>query len=178
MTKYAKSAGGVLMPAAALAVGGLFHFEHFREGLKIDEWEVPNLVTNQGLNSILDVYFRGGTQLGTWYLGLFEGNYTPVAGVTAATIASASTESTAYAAATRPEYVGAAPASQSITNSANRASFVFNATKTIYGGFLISDNTKGGTAGTLLSASRFGTSKSVVSDDELLVTYTFSASSV
>jgi hypothetical protein len=55
---------------------------------------------------------------------------------------------------------------------------VFNATKTIYGAFLISNNTKGGTSGTLFSAARFSSSKSVESTDELLLTYTFTASSV
>jgi hypothetical protein len=65
-----------------------------------------------------------------------------------------------------------------MTNSASRASFVFNATKTIYGAFLISNSTKGGTTGTLFSAARFATAKSVESGDELLLTYTFTATSV
>lgn len=175
---YTHSAGGVLMPEAGLKVGGKFTVEHYRKGKLIDVSEDHNLVVNEGLNSILGIMFHGDTQISTWYLGLFEGNYTPVATVTAATITSASTECTAYTSATRPEYVEAAAASQSITNSASRASFVFNATKTIYGAFLVSNSTKSGTTGTLFSAARFATSKSVVTDDELLLTYTFTASSV
>jgi hypothetical protein len=144
----------------------------------IDEFEVENLVVNEGLNDLLNVYFNSGTQKPSWYMGLFEGNYTPVATDTAAGIASAATESSAYASATRPAWTPASPASQSITNAASRASFVFNATKTIYGAFLISNNTKGGTAGVLFSASRFASAKNVASADELLLTYAFSASSV
>lgn len=175
MTEYVQNEAGILVP---MAVGGVFEIEHIREGEVIDKWRQPNLVVNEGLNKLLDVMFHADTQIATWYLGLFEGNYTPVAGLTAATVASASTECTAYDNATRPEFNEAIASGQSITNSANRASFVFNATKTIYGAFLISDNTKGGSSGSLFAAARFASAKAVVSSDELLLTYTFSASSV
>lgn len=168
---------GLRMPKIGLIAAGRYHGQIIRQGRVIDEWEDDNLVVNEGLNSLLSVYFNGGAQITTWYCGVFEGNYTPVATVTAATIASAATESTAYDSATRPEWVEAAPSSQSITNSASRASFVFNATKTIYGAFLVSTSTKSGTSGTLFSAARFSTAKSVVDDDELLLTYTFTAAS-
>lgn len=178
MSEYVESAGGVLLPSNKLRVGGVFQGQIVRQGEVIDEWEDRNLVVNEGLNALLDIMFHGSTQVGTWYLGLFEGNYTPVATVTAATITSASTECTAYDESTRVAYDEAAAASQSITNSASRATFTFNATKTIYGAFLVSSSTKSGTTGTLFSAARFSTSKSVVDDDQLLLTYTFTASSV
>lgn len=175
---HVMSAGGILLPDNKLRVGGVFHCEHVRGGEVIDSWEQPNLVCNEGLNSLLDVYFHGTTQITTWYLGLFEGNYTPVATVTAATITSASTECTAYDEATRVAFDEAAASSQSITNSASKATFTFNATKTIYGAFLASASAKSATTGTLFSAARFSSSKAVVDDDQLLLTYTFTASSV
>lgn len=177
MDQVTVTAGGLILPPTGLRVGGQFDGQIIRNGKIIDEFSDKNLVVNEGLNSLLDIMFHASTQITTWYLGVFEGNYTPVATVTAATIASAATESTAYTSATRPEYVEAAAASQSITNSASRASFTFNATKTIYGAFLVSNSTKSGTTGTLFSAARFATSKAVESGDELLLTYTFSASS-
>lgn len=161
-----------------LTVGGRFDFELVRNGEVIDRWSEPNLVVNEGLDHVLDVHFHGATQVATWYVGIFEGNYTPVAGVTAATITSASTECTAYDEATRVEYNEAAPSGQAITNSANKATFTFNATKTIYGAFLVSASAKSSTSGKLFSAARFSSSKSVVDDDQLLVTYTLTASSV
>lgn len=175
---YQETDGGILMPEHKLLVGGMFHGQIVRDGQVIDEWEDRNLVTNEGLNSLLDIYFHGSTQITTWYLGVFEGNYTPVAGVTAATITSASTECTAYDETTRQEFVEAAAASQSITNSASKATFTFNATKTIYGAFMVSNSTKSGTTGTLFSAARFSAAKSVVDNDQLLLTYTFTASSI
>jgi hypothetical protein len=61
------------------------------------------------------------------------------------------------------------------TNSASPAVFNINATATVGGAFLTSDNAKSGTTGTLFSASDFTTGdRSVVSGDTLNVTYTFS----
>lgn len=177
MADYERSTGGVLMPKNDIRVGGVFHGQHIRAGEVIDEWEDHNLVTNEGLNALLDIMFHGSTQITTWYIGVFEGNYTPVATVTAATITSASTESTAYDESTRVEYNEAAASSQSTTNSANKATFTFNATKTIYGAFLVSASAKSATSGTLFSAAKFSSSKSVVSSDQLLLTYTFTAAS-
>lgn len=175
---FEKTGSGLLMPTTELVVGGVFTVEHVRDGKVIDMFDVPNLVTNEGLNHILDAVFAGATQVGTWYVGLFEGNYTPVATVTAATITAASTECTAYDEVTRVAYNEAAASGQSITNSANKATFTMNATKTVYGAFLVSASAKSATSGTLMSAARFGSSKAVVDDDQLLVTYTFNASSV
>ena len=175
---YVQTDGGVLMPQGDLHVGGIWHGQIVRDGKVIDEWEDKNLVVNEGLNAVLNIMFHGDTQITTWYIAPFEGNYTPVATVTAATITAASTECTAYDEATRQSYDEAAASSQSITNSASRATFTFNATKTIYGAFLVSASAKSATTGTLMSAARFSSSKSVVDNDQLLLTYTFTASSV
>jgi len=179
-TNYHESAGGVLMPEqqGIIGVRGVWGGQHFRDGKLIDEWEDKNLVVNEGLNAILDIMFHATAQITTWYIGLFEGNYTPVATVTAATITSAATECTAYDESTRQAYVEAAASSQSITNAASRATFTINATKTVYGAFLVSASAKSATTGTLISAARFSSAKAVEDDDQLLITYTFGASSV
>lgn len=134
-----------------------------------------NIVVNEGLNHTLSVLVAGGTQVNPWSIGLFEGNYTPVATDTAANITANSTECVAYDEATRQTYVEAAPSGQSVTNSANKATFTMNAPKTVYGAFLVSLSTKSGTTGTLLAASRFSASRNVVDNDQLLVTYTLAA---
>lgn len=175
---YVQTEGGVLLPQHDILVGGYFEGQIVRNGEVIDEWRDHNLVVDEGLNHLLNVALNAATQIGTWYLGIFEGNYTPVASVTAATITANSTECIAYTEATRPTYVEAASTAKSITNSASKGTFTFNATKTIYGAFLVSNSTKSGTTGTLFSAARFATAKSVVSTDQLLLTYTFNASSV
>jgi hypothetical protein len=60
------------------------------------------------------------------------------------------------------------------------AVFSINATTTIAGAFLTSDNTKGGTTGVLFSVANFQApgDRAVVSGDTLNVTYTFSLDAV
>jgi hypothetical protein len=63
-----------------------------------------------------------------------------------------------------------------ISNSASVAVFSINGTTTVGGAFLTTDNTKGGTSGTLFSASDFQSpgDRSVVSGDVINLTYQFS----
>jgi hypothetical protein len=173
---FKRSAGGLLVPAA-LAVGGIFHVDHMRDGELIDREEVGNLVVNQGLDHILNTVLNAGAQVPAWYLGIFEGNYTPTSGLTAATVTQTATESTAYNEGARQAYTGAASAGQSVTNSASKATFTINATKNIYGAFLVSAQAVSATTGVLLAAAKFAAAKAVVSGDQLLLTYTFNAAS-
>lgn len=175
--QYEDNGAGLLVPSEILCAGR-YSGQIIRAGEVIDEFEFKNLVTNEGLNHALSAELAGGGQVSTWYLGLFQGNYTPVATDTAATIAANSTESSLYTAGARQTWVQAGVSSQSITNSASRASFTFSSGTTIYGAFLASTSTINGTSGTLFSAARFTTAKTVTAGDQLLLTYTFTASSV
>jgi hypothetical protein len=158
-------------------LGGKFFGAHVRKGRVIDEFEFKNLVVNQGLMDNLNAYLNGGAQTTVWYMGIFQGNYTPVPTDTAASIAGNSTECSSYTNVTRPQWVQAAPSAQSITNAANRATFTFNngSPLSIYGAFLISSNVIGGTAGVLFAAAQIGTPKPVTSGDQLLFTYQINA---
>lgn len=167
------SESGIYLPLSKVFVGGVFEHEVIRQGRSLGVQRDPNIVVNEGLNHILDVIFHAGTQINPWYLGIFEGDYTPVSTNTAADIASTSTECTAYSEATRPEYVEAAPSGQSITNSANKAVFTANAAKNIYGAFLVSASAKSATTGVLMSASRFSAFRPVGVSDQILLTYTY-----
>lgn len=179
--QYEEAENGLYLPAQKVMVGGAFAHAVRHKGVLSDFEVDPNLVVNQGLDHILDVVYNGATQKANWYLGIFSGNYTPLATDTAQNISTNSTESSAYTEATRPAWTIAAPASQNVTNSASKATFTINGTVTIYGAFLLTDNTKGAdaAAGNILSsASRFAASRSLVATDELLVTYSITASDV
>jgi len=176
MENYVDNGKGILVPDQVLG-NGRYYGELIREGRVIDEFEIDNIVVNQGLNYMLGVSLHGDTQYSSWYMGLFEGNYTPVAADTAASIASNSTETTAITSSTRPAWTPSAASAQSISNSSNRAVFTFNATKNLYGAFIISDSVIGGTSGVLFSAARFANVRPVQNGDQLLMTYTFNAAS-
>ena len=86
------------------------------------------------------------------------------------------TESTAYDEGTRPAYVEAAASSGSMTNSSNKAVFTIDASKTMYGAALFSIDTKGdhtqGANNVLYCYAKFGTSRSVIDNDVINLTYT------
>jgi hypothetical protein len=158
---------------------GHFVAECYRDGKLIWTEETDNIVTNEGLNSILGVYFHADTQISAWYCVLSETNTAPAAAMTYAV--PSFTETTAYDEATRPAYTEAAASGQSITNSANKAVFTISGTKTMYGAALVGGgtdaNTKGDTAGggTLACYALFSSSRAVVDNDVINLTYTISA---
>lgn len=161
-------------------IGGFWSIEcRGQDGALKWEEHKKNLITNQGLNHILDVVLHGSTQISTWYVAPFSTDTTPLATHTYAS--PGFTESTAYSEANRQEYNEAAASGQSITNSANKARITSIATQTIYGCGLVGGgsaaSTKGDTAGggTLLCAVKFSTSRALLSGDTLDITYTLSA---
>ena len=146
------------------------------DGNLIREWELDNLVVNQGLNDLLNVYLNAGSQKTQWYVGLFQGNYAPSLTDTASNWAANAPEASNYTSATRPVWTPAAASAQSITNSASPASFTFNANITLYGIALVSNNVIGGTGGTLFSEAAFAAPQPVTNGSQLLVTYTVGVS--
>lgn len=160
---------------AALRIAGRFRMECVGADGKV-KWveEFDNLVVNVGLDDALDKYFKGAAYTATHYIGL-KGTGAAAAGDTMASHAGWVTI-TPYSEATDPAFTPGAVAGQSVDNSASKASFSINATDTIFGAFLKTDNTKGGAIGTLYSAGDFAASRAVVSGDTLNVTYTATAS--
>lgn len=165
--------------------GGVYKMECFDKDGNL-KWvaESNNLVVNVGLQDMNQKYFAGSTYSATWYLGLYGAgaSNTPAASDTASSHAGW-TEIVPYSNATRPtcSFGTATTADPSvISNSSSVAAFTINATATVGGAFLISNNTKSGTTGTLFSASDFSSpgDRSVVSGDTLNVTYTFSLDAV
>lgn len=164
-------------PAIMMRVGGRFKIKHIRDGEVIDEFESKNIVVNEGLNYILNTSLNSAAAQTAWYVGLFTGNYVPLATDTAATISTSATETAGYTSATRPVWTPQSGGStaQELDNSASKATFTINASLTIYGAFLVSSNAINGTTGVLFAASQFSAPRSVVLNDQLLVTYAVSA---
>lgn len=160
-----------------LKPAGVFTLQHFRDGIKIgDDVVSDNEVVTQGLDMIADVCFNGETAPSTlWYLALY-GNNVPVASTwTAANVAANSGElNTEISEANRPTWTkntSVPNTGASSSNSENPAAFTMAQDDTIYGAFIVSTNSKAGTAGTLLAATKFTTSRAVLSSDEIRLTY-------
>ena len=171
---------------------GKFVVEHFRNGRKIDHYEFPNGITNEGKNKLLDVMFHGVSAITTWWLGMISNSgYTALAAADVyAQIAGTNgwSEFTDYtdagngsSASTRPEWTEGAASGQAVTNS-SPVIFDITGSGTVKGLFLVggianahnkSDHTSGGT---LWATAMFGTGDVPVNaNDQLKVTYTVSA---
>lgn len=139
--------------------------------------EVKNLVVNVGLDDVLDKFYKGSSYTAAHYVGLADGTPTVAAADTMSSHAGWA-EVTGYSESVRQTLTLGSVSSQSVDNSASKASFSINATVTVGGGFLTTDNTKSGTTGTLIGAAAFsGGDKSLTSGDTLNVTVTLTASS-
>lgn len=157
-------------------VGGVFDvfIRNKLTGEIRDREQVHNLVTTTGLNHILNDLFTQASHISNWYVGEL-GNYTPVAGTTMTNISA--NEVTAYDEATRQAYTpNGASTAGSISNSSAPATFTCSTNSTsVYGLFICSSSTKGGSTGTLLAAALFASAKSLDDGEELVATYTFGA---
>lgn len=184
---------GLLLLRDALQIGGTYLHSitsHFRQedpdcALAYDH----NLITDEGIAYALNVilfqtgtYSGGQAQLANWYLGLFNGSTAPTNTTTGANVASTLTEinnsTQGYTQATRPAYVGTAAVSGTASNTASLAAFTI-ATSTslvVNGGFMISDNTRGGTLGKCLSAAQFGASRTLYNAEIFNLGYALSLS--
>lgn len=160
-------------------IGGVFHVEHWRDEKCIWEEDVHNIVTTEGMVHILDSVLDAASQITTWYVGLIEDTGDPVVGDTMTELGAREVgklgTNDKYDETVRETYAAdAATGTTSVsTTNSTTADFTFNTTDTVYGAFVSSNSTKGGTTGTLLAAKLFTSSRAVVSSDILKITYTF-----
>lgn len=173
--QYERDGAGLYLPKMGVRFHG--HFEVQKPG---DPWEIAdNLVVDEGLLNLLDVYFNGGSQHANFYTGCYSGNVTPAANLTAATVTATTTEIQAqYDEATRVLWSPDAAASNEIGNQTAPAVFTFNTAVTVRGLFLVTESAKGSTSGTLVAAAKLaGAGKSMADEEELRTKYLFQASS-
>lgn len=184
---------GMVLSAGQLSAPALIAAENVRNKIRLNHhwrfeafssegdflWddEFDNLVVNEGLNDYLDKYYKGSTYTAAHYVGLADGTPSFAAGDTMSTHAGW-TEVTAYSEGARQTFTPGTVASQSVDNSGSVAAFSINGSTTVGGGFLSTDNTKGGTAGILVGGNAFsGGDRTLNNGDTLNVTVTASLTS-
>jgi hypothetical protein len=128
-----------------------------------DDFFLENGVTTPGCNYLLDVGFRAQSQLASWYAGLINASgFTSVSANDTAASHAGWTEFTGYSDSTRRQWSPGA-ASAGVLINATAMSFTINASGSVQGIFVISDNTKGGTSGTLWSTATEASPRTVTS---------------
>lgn len=157
---------------------------------------IKNLVTNEGLDYILNVAFKGTPASGitSWYVGLIDTTSTPAVTDTSANLPNGNgwNEYVLYTADSptgpeeRPALTLSSPAasggSGSIDNSANKAVFVIDSpADDVKGVFVVDSNLRGSNsaATVLYGVGQFsgGTKTGLAKDDTLNVTVTLQADS-
>lgn len=165
--------GDLFFPrAAAIAQGGYIHDVN-----GLDERFDKNLLPDEGLIYLLSVGLNNGSKLATWYLSLYAANYTPLAGLTAASYPATASEITSntegYTESTRPVWTPTAPTTPLIDNLSNKAAFTIATASslTVNGAALLSEATKGAVTGKLISATKFGASRTLYNTDVFNLAY-------
>lgn len=155
-------------------MNGVYKYEIIRKGKVIARGRLKNQITLEGRNHMLNTEFRGGTQQTSWFFGLVD-NSGWTGNPETDTMASHPgwVEFAGYSEATRRQWSPGVPVAGSLANS-TPAVFTITGSGAIYGFFISSNSTKGGTSGTLWSSVQFASGvQSVNAGDEIRVTYTY-----
>ena len=162
-----------------------YEFECFdSEGnLKWTE-SVKNLVTNEGLDDVLDKYLKGSGYTAAWYVGLVDNaSFTAIAATNTSTDIHVSTATNGwiefddYSEGVRQTLTLGTVSSQSVDNSASKAAFSIDATGVVNGAFVVDTNVWGTGAGVLYGAASFSATRNVENGDTLNVTVTLTQAS-
>ena len=177
-----------------LLATGRVKIDHYRGAERINSYEFPNGIVNEGKNYLLNAGFHGSTAWSTWYCGLIDltGYSALAADDTYDDINQAGNgwdEFTSYtdannsdSAVTRPVWSNDAASGQSITNSTT-AIFDITANGTVKGVFIaggtggaVNKSDHAATNNILWATALFGSGDvAVLNGDQLKVTYTVSA---
>jgi len=131
-----------------------------------------NNITTEGIHDLLDVYFDNGSVAAAWYIGLIDSSGFSQLSIadTMASHAGWIEITSEYDEATRPLWGPDAAASQTKANS-TKAIVTFNAPKVVTGLFIATENTKGGTTGTLWATGLGDVEQSVIPGQALKLKY-------
>lgn len=159
------------MTDSILGTGFEYLVEVVKDGRVVDSRIEHNIMPQQSVDHVASLIRGGGASpISNWYVGVFESNFVPDETTTAGDLQNEAGESTAYDENTRPVWENTYDGSSLIANAGNRAEFTMNAAKSIYGAFVVSSQTKGGTGGTLLSIARFSSPREVEPGSVLRIT--------
>ena len=155
---YEQTDGGVLVKKGLMARG---RYHVFIDGEHVETKD--NLIPKEGLLYLLKTGILGGAAQTNFYVAVFSGNVNPNTNWTGANFKTNATEidnpSEGYSNATRPQWVPdtSTPANPVVGNLNSKATFdiACSSSLNISGAALLTDNTKGGTGGLLISAVRF-----------------------
>ncbi|ENX02615.1 hypothetical protein F900_01061 [Acinetobacter modestus] len=170
------TANGIYLPRQGILVSGEY-FDRINGG----EWQhTCNLVVNEGLAHLLNVAMGSKAKAAGYYLALFSGATAPAANWTAANFAAVSSEivslTEGYTNATRPQWTPTDTTTNQIDNFAATATVTIATSSqlNVTGAALLTNNVRGGTSGTLISASKYSAARTFQDGDVYDIGYRLS----
>lgn len=159
-----------------IQAGGRFKVTHIRNGEVLSVDENHNIVVNEGLNLLLSRALGSAAQ-GPLYIGLFSGNYTPVATDTGATFPVSATEYVGYSETSR-QLFNVVISGTGANNTASKSTFTIATGATTYGCFIHSNSAKNSVIGSMFSANLFNSPKVLAAGDQITIEYIFGMASL
>ena len=170
---YDVTENGLYFPRQGIQVKGKY-FDRINDG----EWScTPNIVVTEGLAHILNVALGNTAKPAGYYLALFSGAAAPAANWTAENFPSVASEiislTEGYTNAKRPVWTPSEASSGSISNMAATASLTIAtaATLNVTGAALLTNSTRGGKSGVLVSATKYASSRTFQNGDVYQIGY-------
>ncbi|WP_291345676.1 MULTISPECIES: hypothetical protein [unclassified Acinetobacter] len=167
---------GIYFPKQGILAQGEY-FDRINGG----EWQTThNLVVNEGIVHLLNVAMGTTAKPAGYYLALFSGATAPAANWTAANFASVAAEivsmTEGYTSATRPQWTPQNTTTNSIDNfnTVAKVTIATSSQLTVTGAAMLTNSTKGGTTGTLISASKYTAVRVFQDGDEYEIGYRLS----
>jgi len=145
------------------------------------EWaRTENLIPTEGLAHILNVALGTTPKPASYHLALFSAAAQPAANWTAASFASTASEivsmTEGYSSATRPTWTPTNTSTGSIDNMTSVAKVTMKTASslTVQGAAMLTSSAKGGTAGVLISASKYASPRVFQDGDTYEIGYRIS----
>lgn len=152
---------GIYFPRQSILAAGEY-FDRINGG----EWmRTPNLLPTEGLAHLLNVALGSTAKPAGYFLALFSGAAAPAANWTAASFAAAASEivslTEGYTSATRPAWTPANTATGAIDNLGAVASVTIATASqlNVTGAAMLTTNSRGGTTGALVSATKYAAAR-------------------
>ena len=170
-----------MLPNDKLKTEGIWTGKIYRaDGTLRDEFEVKNLVPDEGINDLLDVLYNGKAQ-NSFFCGLKADAGIPASNWSYGDIDSLFTEFVGYDETLRQTWTTGAASGKTVSNSSTMNFTVTANSSVVTGAMLVTNATKSDStvaAGNVLtSILNFGSAKNLDAAEVLSLTYSFSASS-
>lgn len=137
-----------------LRMGGRFRWLIEYQGRVLDRGWMHNGIVTASIDDLFDTYFSAGSPAAAWYIGLISNtNFSTLSSTDTMSSHSGWEEATNYS-GSRPAW-GPENSSSGRKVNATAAEFPITSEETLRGLFVVSDNTKGGTSGTLWATGQF-----------------------